>query len=146
MATQIFMGTLEIIECYKCHVHFGMTQDHTARCKRDGDSFYCPNGHSQCYTETDLSRAKSEAAKARQEAAQAKKDADTYYKWYKEQSEIKAATERRLSATRGAHTRLKNSIAAGKCPCCGKNVIQLEAHMRTKHPDFTKEDDTESGS
>lgn len=50
-------------------------------------------------------------------------------------------TERRLSATRGAKTRLQNRIKNGVCPCCTRTFMNLQRHMTTQHPEFTATSD-----
>ncbi len=48
--TEDFTVTMVWEDCYKCGVAFGITHDFKARRKQDHKSFYCPNGHGQCYT------------------------------------------------------------------------------------------------
>lgn len=62
-----------------------------------------------------------------------------------EQAEIDRRDEllkiqKKLSAQKGATTRLKNRMKAGVCPCCTRTFKQLAAHMKNKHPDFSIND------
>lgn len=45
-----------------------------------------------------------------------------------------------VDETKAAHTRTKNRIAKGVCPCCSRTFLDLQRHMQTKHPDFTKQE------
>lgn len=50
--------------CLTCGVLFAMPRTLTDRHKRDHESFYCPNGHTQHYvSKSDVELAKEEAAK-----------------------------------------------------------------------------------
>jgi len=39
-----------IIECYKCHVQFCITNEHNENLLERKTEFFCPNGHGQVYT------------------------------------------------------------------------------------------------
>ena len=52
-----FQTALYVSECCSCGMTFGVPSDFDVRRRRDGKSFYCPNGHSQSY------RGESDAAK-----------------------------------------------------------------------------------
>ncbi len=55
------------------------------------------------------------------------------------QCEMREATERQLSATRGVVTRIKNRVGHGVCPCCNRTFGDLYRHMSTKHPGYAAE-------
>ena len=65
---------------------------------------------------------------------------ETRRKWAeqaeKDRRQELAAARKRLSAQKGATTRLKNRSKAGVCPCCTRTFKQLAAHMKNKHPEF----------
>ncbi len=44
-----FTTVMVWVECYKCHVPFGITEDHQNRLLKSHKTFYCPNGHGQGY-------------------------------------------------------------------------------------------------
>lgn len=46
--------------CYECTVEFGITDAQDAIFHEEGKTFFCPNGHPQVYSETDLARAQNE--------------------------------------------------------------------------------------
>ncbi|GAJ12235.1 unnamed protein product, partial [marine sediment metagenome] len=41
-------------ECCACGILFAMPQQVNERLRTKGGTFYCPNGHSQVYTEPDI--------------------------------------------------------------------------------------------
>lgn len=126
--------TLELITCVRCGVAFAAPADLLSRRRENHESFYCPNGHSLSFP------SQSDAEKAQAEAAKYKK------LWRQEQAyaagaiEERNAAQRSLKATRAAHTRTKNRIANGVCPCCNRSFSNLNEHMHMEHPDYTKEE------
>jgi hypothetical protein len=63
-------------------------------------------------------------------------------RWQREQKdrerEAKEQAERRLSATRGVVTRIRNRVANGVCPCCNRTFADLHRHMASQHPEFVE--------
>ena len=44
-------------DCIHCGIHFAIPSNFLERRRKDHKTFYCPNGHGQCYTkETDAER------------------------------------------------------------------------------------------
>lgn len=121
----------ETIQCCNCGVDFGMTHAFIRSRREYGQMFYCPNGHPQCYTESEVARL--------QRALDAKKRREEYLESRINEERLeKQATERRLSATKGALTRTKNRVSKGVCPCCNRSFEDLRRHMESQHPDFSK--------
>lgn len=114
---------LVVEECCNCHVLFAIPEDMQRRLRETHHSFYCPNGHSQSYTD------KTEAQKL-QAQLQAERERTQF--WRDEEGRTKKA----LTATKGQLTKTKNRVANGVCPCCHRSFVQLERHMSTKHPEF----------
>lgn len=107
--------------CCRCGVEFASPVISERRA--DGNFFYCPNGHSQHFTET-------EATTLRKQLERTQRDLE----WARSQRET---TEKRLSAQRGLTTKAKNKLArvhAGVCPECNRSFSQLAEHMKQKHP------------
>jgi hypothetical protein len=133
--TQIAFETLLAVEeCCSCGMVFALPHAMQLRLKKSHEWFYCPAGHTQHYT------GQSDAEKAQAEA-------EKYKRLWKEEQRYAAdvlsernAAQRSLSATKGVLTRTKNRIAHGVCPCCNRSFVQLEKHMTTKHPEYTKEE------
>lgn len=124
----------ETIYCYKCGIPFAVPSNIRRRWVDSGDSFYCPSGHSQCYTESTVQRLKKQLQQEKKFKEWAKQDA------------INARDEARFQANRAraqkaAKTRIKNRIAAGVCPCCNRTFKNLARHMTSQHPDFSHKSD-----
>jgi septal ring factor EnvC (AmiA/AmiB activator) len=121
--------TFHIDVCAACGVHFGMTKHLEQQRRKDGGSFFCPNGHS-------LSYGKSEAAKLREELARTQGQL-THARDQRDAAEAHRRTvEKQLGASRGQVTKLQKRVVAGVCPCCHRSFQALSRHMKTKHPDF----------
>jgi hypothetical protein len=119
--------TIVVETCCTCGVTFGVTEGFYNLRQRDGNSFYCPNGHCQYYTNNEkkkLNDLKKDLQRT-QESMQ----------FWREQAEEKG---RSLSATRGQITKIKNRVAKGICPCCNRQFENLHDHMETKHPNYGK--------
>ena len=134
MTTITLETTLELITCVRCGVAFAVPADMLDRRRHDHDTFYCPNGHNLSFPQ------QSDAEKAQAEAEKYKR------LWKQEQayaSDVlseRNAAQRSLKAMKAAHTRTKNRIANGVCPECHRSFVQLQRHMQTKHPEYTKEE------
>ncbi|WP_409029415.1 hypothetical protein [Gracilimonas sediminicola] len=127
MADTIAEIDMKIIHCCQCGMPFAMTEDFSDRRLKDGKNFYCPKGHSQYYTS---GREKDK------EIEKLKGERDRYKNrmyHYKEEAEHK---ENQRRGHKAAHTRLKNKIQKGECPCCGEVFSDLKHHMESQHPDY----------
>jgi len=125
---------LEPETCCVCGTVFAMEAKMRQNLLEDGGSFYCPNGHSQHYTEPEVARLKKQLARE----AKMREAMETTLRDTERQN---AALERSRSAIRGQVTKLKNEIARGLCPCCQQHFPDLESHMTQAHPDFVKEEE-----
>ena len=128
MSTLSIATSYTVIDCYKCGSLFAVPSQVNDEFVRSGRSFYCPNGHSQFYTEsTETQLRKEREARARAEQrAQATRD-------------LLAAEERSHAATRGVVTKQRKKLARvvkGVCPCCNRSFEDLARHMQTKHPGY----------
>lgn len=141
MAARTFDLTAAFVaeSCITCGILFGIPGDFHAALQRKGSIFYCPNGHSMTYgqSEEDRLRAKLRAAEAaataaRDQAAAARRHAE-------HEAERRATAERSAAAYRGQVTRLRERAAKGQCPCCLRSFADLARHMVSQHPDYTTE-------
>ncbi len=89
------------IECFQCHVIFWITKAHNGRLEKTGESFYCPNGHSQHFTDSTESKLEEEKARA-----------DRLRNMLSASVEDKINLKREINAYKGHITRLKNKQAA----------------------------------
>lgn len=124
----------ETIYCYKCSIGFAVAAAIRKRWHESGESFFCPNGHSQHYTESDVQRLRKQLEAQTRQTEFARNNA-------RAEREAREATERQLTAHKAAKTRLRNRIKNGVCPCCTRSFSNLAAHMKSQHPDFQAEHD-----
>lgn len=127
-----FTETLTIKCCPACSIRYAAPESMFVRIKERGGSWYCPNGHSLQFHESEADRLKK-ALDIEKRAAEYK---DQRIKRLHDDLD---ASNNRLRATKAAKTRLKNRIAAGVCPCCNRTFQDLARHMVGKHPEFKHE-------
>lgn len=115
--------TLEAISCCECGIVFAMP-DYMKKWRLcDGGLFYCPNGHSQRYSESELQRVQKKLADQTRIATQ-----------MAERARLAESSE---EAARKKLKRAEKRYAAGVCPCCNRKFQSLARHMSTKHPEYT---------
>ncbi len=112
-------------ECCACGIVFAMPQQVNERLRTKGGTFYCPNGHSQVYTEPDI-----EVLKKRLIAEQ-RRSQDL-------KTQLNGALDN-LSVTKKDLRRTKRRVNAGVCPYCRRHFTNLERHVHTKHPEEVKQ-------
>jgi len=116
MATAVVVTeSLEPISCGECGIWFAFPESIVERRRRDGRTFYCPNGHPRAWFETEAQKLRKrlewqEAETARERAAR-----------------FEAET-----AARKANQKLRR-VERGTCPECRRHFVNVERHMKTKH-------------
>ncbi len=118
--------------CCNCHIAFAMPQELQVKCKQDGTTFYCPNGHPQVYSKPEITKLQEQLNRA---------NSDAQY-WRQRQVDIAAEklhVERQLRTRKGQITKIKNRIGKGVCPCCNRTFENVARHMESQHPEFIKE-------
>lgn len=128
MATETYTGRLVVQECYKCNINFGVPPYKHRMCAEDGESFFCPNGHSQGFSTSEITKLKREKARLESRLDQMAASRD-------EARSQRDTAEHRRRAEKAAKTRLKNRIKNGVCPECNRHFINVERHMKSKHSD-----------
>lgn len=124
---------IEVIEalkpeqCCVCGVWFAMPNNLVKQRRRDGELFYCPVGHEQYFTD---------AEDKQKEIEHLKNALANQVAWTDQVEAEREAVARKLSATRGVVTRIKNRVKNGVCPCCNRHFENLQRHMGTKHPNW----------
>lgn len=104
--------TLSTLTCCNCGIVYAMPEQMIARLKREGGSFYCPNGHGQHFTEPETDRLRRLLDEANRSKTQLAGDYATLQR---------------------EHMRLQRRITAGVCPCCNRTFQNLARHMAAKH-------------
>lgn len=109
------MAEMVHMNCGECGIEFTVPEHFNAERKKTGKGWYCPNGHSRVYKESDADKFRRERDSALQQLAQ-------------REEEI-AERGRKIK-------RLEKRAAAGSCPCCQRTFSNMSRHMKTKHPEF----------
>ena len=117
-------------DCCVCGVVFAIPDRLREQRTYDGQSFFCPNGHSMVFKNSEKQCLQREL-----KAAQDRADREAYWKEHARQRA--AALERSRNAVRGVVTRMRKRVGAGCCPCCKRHFENLQRHIATKHPHFT---------
>lgn len=125
--TPTYTTVLELIVCGECSVPFGMTKEMRARCRADGLTFYCPNGHRRVYIETEADRLRAEVRRAEEIADARRAELDQAWAAVTE-------TKKELTRTRRSLGQIKRRVHAGVCPHCHRTFENVARHMQSKHP------------
>lgn len=125
-----------LMTCYKCKTDMWLPdelyQAALRSCGQNGIHFYCAYGHEQYFIEGESEETKLRRERDRLQQQLAEKDDEIT-----RQRGLREDTEKRLSATRCAITRIKNRIGNGVCPCCTRSFVNLARHMAIKHPAYS---------
>lgn len=111
-------------ECVSCHTLFAVTSDLRRRALDEGLRFFCPLGHGQSYMETTVAKLEKEKATLARQLDVAKQEA-------------RAEMFRREQAERKGK-RLEKRIRNGVCIHCKRHFVNVERHMKSRHPENEK--------
>lgn len=130
--TQVEFINFVLEHCCNCGAAFMVPESFQKHCKADSAKhFYCPNGHSQHYLQSEADRLKDKIA-----------DVEAKHK-----RELEAATNRTLDAIiekqkaqfeKEKLEKQMKRVRKGVCPCCNRSFANLKKHMTTKHPEAIK--------
>lgn len=123
---------LTTTSCASCGVVFAIPTPLIKKLKETGSGFYCPNGHSLSYGE-------SEAQRLQKQLDRERRTREAYQSDVRMLREQRDSAERSAAAYKGQTTKLKKRASAGVCPCCNRHFDKLQSHMETKHPKFVEE-------
>jgi DNA repair exonuclease SbcCD ATPase subunit len=133
--TLTYSGQLLVLTCW-CGMRHAVPkelrefQERQHRNGIDPIGIYCPLGHSHVPAgEGEAERLRRELEEQRERARRARETAAA-------ERDLRADTERRLAAQKGATTRARKRAAAALCPCCNRSFVQLRRHLAAKHPDY----------
>lgn len=129
----MLIGYVTQVCCHStCGIAFAVPSTWDAQKRNDHTSFYCPNGHKQSYTGmSETEKLRLERDRLAQRIAQRDDEVAR-------QRDLRLGVERRLNATRGVVTRIKNRVGNGVCPCCSRSFGNLAKHMASKHSDYAR--------
>jgi uncharacterized protein YbaA (DUF1428 family) len=136
---QNYTGRLYVMTCAACGVPFALTTDFEEARRADSRRFYCPNGHTLSWHESDADRAKKRADAAERTAASLRAALD----------QANAAVDHqrnRVNGYKGALAKTKKRAAAGVCPApgCQRHFSNVAAHVRRMHPAYLEETRTDA--
>jgi hypothetical protein len=117
--------SLVVVHCPNCWIEYAIppAMDRKLLEMKAQKSVFCPNGHQWHYTgerEVDIERRKRQLA----EQACARLE-----------EEARKAIHERNAAQRDLK-RHRTRSKAGLCPCCNRSFVNMQQHMKTKHPDY----------
>lgn len=115
---------LETEECCKFGMMFAMPAAVRQRRLEDGGSFWCPNGHEQHFSKSEVQRLREKLDEQTRAATR-----QAYRALAAEVAERRAKAELK---------RVNRRVSAGVCPCCNRTFQNLARHMKTKHSEPTK--------
>lgn len=121
-------------ECCQCKAPMTLPKELYEAARRSPViSFYCPYGHRQHFSagESDIDKLRRERDRLAQRVAERDDE-------IARQRGLREETERRLSATKGVVTRIKNRVSHGVCPCCNRTFENLQRHMASEHPAYAE--------
>lgn len=109
------MVTFSNMNCGECGIEFTVPDHFFNERKKTGKGWFCPNGHSRVFKESEVEVMRRERDRAVQE---------------------KARLEEELKSKDQEMSRLKNRAVAGVCQCCNRTFTNMSRHMKTKHPEM----------
>jgi hypothetical protein len=103
------------MECGECGVMFWVTNSFYQERRKRNIGWTCPNGHNRIFKESDV---------------------DILKRQIKEEQSKLASAQFELMVASKKIKRIEKRVKNGSCPCCKRSFVQLERHMKTKHPDY----------
>lgn len=105
--------------CCTCGVWFGVDRYLDVERRNNKTNFFCPNGHSQAYRESEADRLRKQLQQEQQKSAM-------------EAASRRTAEDGRIKAEKELK-RIQARTNAGVCTCCNRTFQNLARHMKTKH-------------
>jgi len=125
-----FNVDLEQTDCCTCGVVFALPNTLLAHKRNNGGQFYCPNGHSLVYAETEVQKLRKRLDQALTRENEQRQRAEA-------ERESAQREMRRADKLAKEAARQKKRASAGVCSCCNRTFANLARHMATKHKDPT---------
>lgn len=117
------------VKCCQCGLMYFVPESVEEAWRKSGNGFWCPNGHSLTFGDSENKKLKREldASKQREETIRRQRDDAQRLK----DAALAANTDLERKARLA-----KKRAALGVCPCCHRTVSQMARHIKSKHPDF----------
>lgn len=129
MGLPAYIPASNLIECCKCGVGFWVTAQFDQQRLKDKQSFYCPNGHGQSYTESEADRLRRQLEQTKRELTEAESA--------RQFAEIRLANEQ--ARAKKDMKRVMRRANSGTCQHCHRTFSNVARHMETKHPECSSE-------
>ena|SRR3990167_2323893 len=137
MAKTTFSSPIAVVEiriegeeCNRCGVIYGLTNEFIKQRQKDGQTWYCPNGHSWFYN-----GGKTQDRVRAEEAEHALAEERDRVRRLRDSNEQLAND---VMDKAKELKRLKARSRAGVCLQCRRPFEALARHMKTKHPEVPK--------
>lgn len=127
-----FDSLLEVHYCPNCAIQFAAPPRFIKERREDGKSFYCPSGHTMSFHETEIDKLKKQLQREKENTEWWKNTAASKDKTIKGQNIAIGKVKAKLHRT-------ETRVSHGICPCCNRSFVNMQRHMKTKHPDYVKE-------
>lgn len=129
-----YTATLIALDCGTCGIPFGMPENLYAEAKRDGRWFYCPNGDTIHFYQTENQKLREELDREKR----LRSNRETLLTQTRDQLQ---AAENSRRALKGVVTRTKRRGAASLCPVegCKRSFVDVRRHLENKHPGYVED-------
>jgi hypothetical protein len=125
--------TMQTIICCVCAIPFGVPSQYKAHLHETKDSFYCPSGHCQSYSKSTETLFQEKLAKLEEEKQY---EIQLLKNQVHSKERLIRSKQKENVALKSKHTKFKNRVANGVCPCCNRSFENLHNHIKTQHPEF----------
>ena len=120
MVTVTKSVTLDVSE-HGCGHFVALPSDVLAKRRQDGETFWCPFGHTLSYHQTENACLKAELDAVKQDRLRA--------------VEAAGQARRELDGALVEIGKLHKRVQGGVCPYCKRTFRQVQRHMTNKHPE-----------
>lgn len=122
---------LETMTCGECGIVFAAPASFWRERREEHRGWYCPNGHSRIFTETEADRLRQALAANERELARRIAQLD--------QAEARARElDQEARTSKAALARVQRRVQHGVCPCCNRTFQNLQRHMHGQHPTYVE--------
>lgn len=120
--------------CSACGMFFFIPNNIEQACVDKGRNWWCPGcGHHWRYGDTTKAKLEKQLEREKKRTEWATIRADNNAAWAERE-------KRKKAAYKGLLTKTKKRISGGVCPCCNRSFHNLAKHMKSKHPNYGRED------
>jgi hypothetical protein len=130
METLTFNVSLTTINCGECGGTYAINERYRKQKAENGGTWTCPYCKTRWgYIKSELDRVREQLQRTENQL-QFTNDRKEYYR--KESEHFRKSRD----GLKGALTKVKLRIGKGTCPCCKRHFVNVERHMKIKHPTF----------